>query len=97
MADPDAGYQVKAWIGTDDDASTSTSNAVTMDSNKTVTVEFEPIVVIHTLTWSVTGDGDIDRNLVGTDALSPSASGTSDYTEGTVVEVSAEPSSRFIS
>ncbi len=40
-ATPDFGYQVAAWTGTDDDASHSTSNSVTMDSDKTVMVQFE--------------------------------------------------------
>jgi hypothetical protein len=35
----DPGYRVK-WIGTDNDSSTELTNTVTMDSNKTVTVEF---------------------------------------------------------
>ncbi|MEK7996747.1 MAG: hypothetical protein AAB403_23330, partial [Planctomycetota bacterium] len=39
QATADPGYQVR-WIGTDDDASNALSNRVTMDSNKTVTVEF---------------------------------------------------------
>jgi len=41
LATPDTGYRVKSWSGTDDDTSTATTNAVTMTSNKTVTVEFE--------------------------------------------------------
>ena len=40
-ADPDEGYRVKRWIGSDDDTSTSLSNTVTVDSDKTVRVEFE--------------------------------------------------------
>ena len=43
IAEPDPGYQVKAWNGTDDDGSTANTNTVTMDSDKDVTVEFEPI------------------------------------------------------
>ncbi len=35
----DPGYRVK-WVGTDDDGSVAHSNTVTMDSNKTITVEF---------------------------------------------------------
>jgi hypothetical protein len=42
---PDIGYRVKAWSGTDDvPAADSNTNTVTMNGNKTVTVEFE---VIH--------------------------------------------------
>lgn len=43
IAIPDTGYQVKTWNGTDDDGSTNATNTVAMDSDKTVTVEFEPI------------------------------------------------------
>lgn len=39
-ATPDEEYQVKAWTGTDDDASRAASAVVTMDADKTVTVEF---------------------------------------------------------
>jgi len=45
-ATPDAGYRVKAWTGTDNDSATTNTNNVTMDSNKTVTVEFEAIPVV---------------------------------------------------
>lgn len=39
VATPDLGYQVK-WIGTDNDSTKALVNTVTMDSDKTVTVEF---------------------------------------------------------
>ena len=42
-ATPDAGFQVKAWTGTDNDGSKEQTNTVTMTASKTVTVEFEPI------------------------------------------------------
>ena len=41
-AAPAEGYGVMRWTGTDDDASTARTNTVTMDADKTVTVEFEP-------------------------------------------------------
>jgi len=40
-ATPDTGWRVKAWSGTDDDSSTAKTNSVVMDSDRTVTVEFE--------------------------------------------------------
>ena len=40
---PDTGYRVAAWSGTDNDASTSNTNTVTMNDHKTVTVAFEEI------------------------------------------------------
>jgi len=39
-ATPGLGYTVKAWTGTDDDTSVGLNNYVTMDSDKTVSVEF---------------------------------------------------------
>ena len=42
---PDSGYQVSAWSGTDDDGSLSSTNTVTMDANRVVTVSFELAVV----------------------------------------------------
>ncbi|MCK4886947.1 MAG: right-handed parallel beta-helix repeat-containing protein [Planctomycetes bacterium] len=45
-ATPTGGYRVKQWTGTDNDALKTTANQVTMNSNKTVTVEFETIPAI---------------------------------------------------
>ena len=42
-AQPDAGYRLKQWIGTDNDLSKLNTNAVTLDFSKQVTVEFESI------------------------------------------------------
>jgi len=39
-ATPETDYLLRYWIGTDDDTSCALSNTVTMDSDKTVTVEF---------------------------------------------------------
>jgi hypothetical protein len=52
-ASPDAGYRVKTWTGTANDALKTNTNTVLMSSDKSVTVEFEPITV--TLTTSVVG------------------------------------------
>ncbi|MCK4752260.1 MAG: S8 family serine peptidase [Planctomycetes bacterium] len=40
-AAPATGYRVKSWTGTDDDPNTTNNNSAFMDTNKTVTVEFE--------------------------------------------------------
>ena len=40
-ATPNGGWRVKAWSGTDNDSSTATTNTVIMNSDRTVTVEFE--------------------------------------------------------
>ncbi|MCD4766401.1 MAG: hypothetical protein K8R34_07810, partial [Methanosarcinales archaeon] len=83
-ATPDAGYRVYAWTGTDDDALTETTNTVTMDGPKTVTVEFELIPgTQYDLTASVTG---------GNGTVSPT-SGT--YDEGTVVTLTATPDAGY--
>jgi hypothetical protein len=52
---PERGYKVKVWTGTDDDASTSSINYVTMDSDKDVTLEFD---FAHNRTLIVPGDGE---------------------------------------
>jgi predicted outer membrane repeat protein len=52
-ATPEHGYRVKAWTGTNNNASTADTNSVTMSENKTVTVEFEE--VMYTLTAKVEG------------------------------------------
>jgi len=57
VAQPEDGYQVRAWHGTDDDDSTSTNNTVTMDDDKTVTVEFE--IITYTLTATAVGEGTV--------------------------------------
>jgi uncharacterized repeat protein (TIGR01451 family) len=41
-ATPKRHYKVKRWVGTDHDDWTSNINLVTMDADRTVTVEFEP-------------------------------------------------------
>ena len=46
-ATPEAGYWLRQWTGTDDDTSCALTNTVTMDSDKTVTVEFgQPYVFL---------------------------------------------------
>lgn len=42
-AAPDSGYKLKSWKGTVNDSSTSTTNSVIMDADRTVTVEFEAV------------------------------------------------------
>jgi hypothetical protein len=42
-ATPDSGYQLLAWTGTDNDNSRINSNTVTMNADRTVLVEFEPV------------------------------------------------------
>ena len=42
-AKPERHYGIKKWTGTNDDASNDLGNVVTMDKNRTVTVEFQPV------------------------------------------------------
>jgi len=44
---PDTGYIVDRWVGTDDDNSWATTNTVTMDSDKEVTVSFRQPKTLH--------------------------------------------------
>ncbi|MFC1783499.1 LamG-like jellyroll fold domain-containing protein, partial [Planctomycetota bacterium] len=61
LAIPDNDFRIKAWHGTDNDASTNPINTVTMDANKTVTIEFEQIP-IYSLSTIVIGQGTVDPN-----------------------------------
>jgi len=62
-AQPNSGYQVLRWTGTNNDSSTSNTNAVTMNSDKSVTVEFEQIPPIqYTLKVNIQGNGSVSIN-----------------------------------
>ena len=80
VAAPDSDYQFKSWLGTDDDSSMSLTNIVTMSSNRTVTVEFE-VIMIQLIT-SVSGES-------GT--ILPSTHRPRYYPRGTVVDLLATP------
>jgi mono/diheme cytochrome c family protein len=83
-ATPDAGYQVQAWVGTDNDASTANTNTVTMTGAKTVTVQFQAIPAVqYQLTTSVVG---------GNGTLSP-ASGPQNA--NAVVQLTATPNAGY--
>jgi len=55
---PDVNFRVRLWTGTDNDASTARTNTVTMNSDKTVVVGFEPNGLYY-LTVTVIGDGNV--------------------------------------
>jgi hypothetical protein len=75
-ATANTGHRVKSWSGTDDDSLTTATNTVTMDADKTVTVEFELVPVVqHQLSASVFG---------GNGSIIPTGGS---YDEGEVVEV----------
>ncbi len=64
-ATPSSGYQVKSWSGTDDDISTSNTNAVTMNSNKSIAVEFEQTSSGTSDTITIVTNGDAWKYLKG--------------------------------
>jgi hypothetical protein len=85
-ANPAAGWRVKNWIGTNDDASTSTTNTVTMPANAhTVSVTYELIPTAHRLyapmvtDWPgsscVAGPGEIEPNNSQSQANGPLCNG----------------------
>ncbi|MBN2610424.1 MAG: carbohydrate-binding protein [Bacteroidales bacterium] len=77
-ASPSSDYQVSSWSGVD--ASNGNTGTVTMNSNRNVSVTFTQIPVsTYTLTTSVNGSGSV--------------SGAGTYTAGTVVTITAYPSS----
>jgi acetolactate synthase regulatory subunit len=81
---PESGYRVEAWNGTNNNSSTANTNTVTMNSNRSVTVQFEEIPATqYQLSASVTG---------GHGTISPT-SGT--YSEGTVVTLTATPETGY--
>jgi outer membrane protein assembly factor BamB len=81
---PNEGNWVHWWTGSDDDWSTELTNTVTMDSNKEVTVEFEPAIIVqrpaeadvwaaessHQIRWSSYGAGAVDILLSGNGGFS---------------------------
>ena len=84
-ATPDTGYRVQGWSGTNNDSLTATTNTVTMNSNRSVTVQFEQIPATqYQLSASVTGGH-------GSDYFP--TSGT--YNEGTVVTLTATPETGY--
>ncbi len=83
-ATPDAGYKVKLWTGTNDNNSTALTNTVTMNTAKTVTVEFEAIPQ-YQLAISVAPNP-------GWGSVTP-ASGM--FPEGTQIKLTAEPNEGY--
>ena len=83
-ATPSTGYQVKAWSGADNvPGAGSTTNSVTMSSDKSVTVECEEIPpTMYTLTTSVGG---------GNGTVSDGGS----YEDGATVQLIASPASGY--
>jgi hypothetical protein len=82
---PDVGYKVDGWSGTDDDASGSPVNHVTMDADTTIIVTFTAVTAAtHTLTLQPEGYGTIQATPAG-----PT------YQDGTTVILTAVPDVGF--
>jgi len=77
-ATPSAGWHVSGWTGTDNNASTASTNTFTMPANAhTASVIYEKDTV--TLTVNITGSGTVSQNPEGP------------YLYGDVVELTANP------
>jgi hypothetical protein len=87
VAVPDEGYKVKEWTGTNDDNSVAFTNTVTMDTNKTVTIQYDSIRPMLYTTVS-TDNGTIWVTL--RDGTETSVSPTQ-HILGTVVALRAAP------
>ncbi len=64
-ASPNPGFKVNSWNGTDDDSSTSTTNTVTMNSDKNVTVIFQVDNIATDSDGDGFPDGDGTNNCIG--------------------------------
>ena len=83
-ATPSADYDVAAWTGTNNNGSTSHTNTVTMNTDKTVTVAFEEIPPPQYTLEALVSEGN--------GSITPT-SGT--YDEGTIVILTATPSAGY--
>ena len=88
-ADPANGHHVVGWSNTNNDASTATTNTVTMPAaNHTVSVSYEPIPIdCYPLNRSHTGSGS---DPVASPAFS-SGCGTGQYKAGEAITLTADP------
>lgn len=86
VATPNATYTVREWTGTDDDSSTSPTNVVTMDDNRTVTVSFISTTLYRLATTVIGGNGIMD-NYPDPNSSNP----TAEFPKHTQVTVNAYP------
>ena len=92
VATPSSGYQVAGWTGASE-CGTATTCALTMDMDRSVTVEFELIGTgtTHTLTVSRSTGGTFQ--IVGRSCPGSTCSQT--YTDGETATITATPSSGY--
>ena len=86
-ATPDCGYRVKQWTGTNNDSLKTRENSVTMNSDRSVSVEFE-VAPIHTLTTTVQG-GPGTIMLSSSECYPDERPGSGSFWWGTVVTLRA--------
>jgi hypothetical protein len=93
---PEPGYEFTSWTGPVASPA-SAATTVRMDGATSVAANFG--VLMRTLSWSVTGKGTISRSPLGSNATSPSSSGSSSYPDGTTVTLTANAGNgqRFLS
>lgn len=95
-ANPSAGYEFIGWTGPVADPAAATT-AVTLSTARSVTANFG---VLRTLAFMTAGTaaGTIGRSPAGSDPGTPSSGGASQYSDGTLVTLTAipDPGSLFV-
>jgi hypothetical protein len=89
-AAPAVGWQIASWTGTADDASTAATNSLTMPAAAhTASVNYSQICYTLTTAVAPPGVGSISANPL------PNCNGGTQYTHGTVVELTASPNAGY--
>ncbi len=84
-AEPAEGWEFAGWSG-DLDGSENPAT-ITMDEAKNITTSFEAMSNTYPLTVNIDGDGEVSEEIV--------SGKTTDYNEGTIVELTAEPADEW--
>lgn len=89
-AKPAGGWQVQNWSGTDNDASSATTNTWTMQaSNHEISVTYSQICYMLSVSVNPSGGGNVSRS------PEPNCQGTK-YASGTTVQLSANPANGYV-
>lgn len=86
---PADGYRVKEWTGTDNPASTDKTAVLTVKDNATVSVEFESIGQLFSVTFDSPQNGTLTASLDGTAFTGGNAQ------EGKIIVFTAEPAPTY--
>ncbi|TSA52758.1 MAG: hypothetical protein D4R45_06590, partial [Planctomycetaceae bacterium] len=84
-ADPNEGYRIKSWTGTEDDSSLEPDKTLTMIADTNISIEFE-LIPLHQLITKVDGSNG---------EISPPHRRGAYYPEGTVVTLIAKPNTTY--